>query len=117
MTNFKRAAHEHLEAFMAQDVEKIRQTTHFPFVHIQPDGEFLSFASAEELAAFGDLPFKTEIVECDLLDAGEDSAILAVVAQRSNLDGVLTIRVKAVWGATKSENGWRIRWRHFLGEV
>jgi hypothetical protein len=102
---------------MSQDVEGIRQTTLFPFVHIQPDGELLSFNSAEDLAAFGDLPFKTEIVECQLLDAGQDSAILSVIAQRSSLDGVETVRVKAVWGAVKVDNGWGIRWRHFLGEV
>ena len=117
MTNPVQAASKHLDAFMSQDVEGLLQTTLFPFVHIQPNGEFLKFESAEELAVFGDQPFNTEISECEILDSGEDSAILSVVAQRSNFDGLATIRVKAVWGATKSENRWRIRWRHFLGEV
>ena len=63
------------------------------------------------------MPFKTEIVECKLLDSGGISAILTVIAQRYSLEGVATVRVKSVWGATKSDNGWGIRWRHFLGEV
>ena len=111
------SAHEHLEAFLSQDVEKINETTLFPFIHVQPDGEFLSFNSAEELAPFGEQPFKSEIAQCVLLDSGEASAILSIIAQRFDFEGSATVQVKAVWGATKNEERWCIRWRHFLGEV
>jgi hypothetical protein len=117
MKNPIESAHEHLDAFMSQDVAKLRQTTLFPFIHIQPDGEVLSFVSAEELAAFGNQPFSTEISDCKILDSGEDSVILSVIAQRSDLQGTPTVRVKAIWGAVRNKNGWGVRWRHFLGEI
>jgi hypothetical protein len=109
------SAHDHLQAFFSQDIEEINRTTLFPFFHVNPDGEASIFNSAEDLAPLGDQPFRSEIIECTVLDSGEDSAVLGVVFQRFDLDGVKTIKAKAVWGAARIENRWAVRWRQFLG--
>jgi hypothetical protein len=111
------SAHDHLQAFFSQDIEEINKTTLFPFIHINPDGEALIYNSAEDLATPGGRPFTSEIIECTVLDSGEDSAVLGVVFQRFDLEGVKTIKAKAVWGVARTENGWAVRWRQFLGSM
>ena len=111
------AAHEHLTAQMSQSVDGINKSTIFPFFHMQPDGETTIFHTAEEMAAFGGRSFKTEIIECNVVDSGEDSVVLNVVFQRYDLDGNKTIKAKAIWGTTRKSGSWSVHWRQFLGQV
>lgn len=111
------AAHGHLSAQMSQSVEEITKTTTFPFFHVQPDGETITFQSAKEMASFGARTFTTEIIECELIDSGEGSAVLRLVFQRYDLDGNKTIKAKAIWGATEVDHAWTIHWRQFLGQL
>lgn len=111
------AIHDHFDALMIHGREAVAQTSLFPFVHIQPDGEKMIFQSADDLPDWGDLPFKSKIIDCKLLASCEESEIFSILCQRFDLDDNDTVCVNAVWGTSKSEDGWRVCWRHFLGEV
>ncbi|MGR8950431.1 MAG: hypothetical protein ACU84Q_20500 [Gammaproteobacteria bacterium] len=117
MKNPIESAHGHLKAQMSRSIDELNATTTFPFFHIQPDGETITLQTAEEMAPLGGQPFKTKIIECEIIEEGEGTAVLRVVFQRYDMEGNKTIKAKAVWGATKIDGSWTIHWRQFLGQV
>lgn len=111
------AAVAHLESQMAQSAERLDQTTMFPFFHIMPDGHTTIFQNSDELAPFGSNPFRTEVIESEVVESGAGSAVIKLVFQRYDLNGKKSIKAKAIWGATETGDTWCIHWRQFLGQV
>ena len=111
------AARGHLEAQMSQSVADIEKMTSFPFFHIQADGETMIFQSAEELAPLGAQSFKTEIISSEVIESGEQTAILKLSFQRYDPQGTKTAQAKAIWGATQVSEQSTIHWRQFLGTI
>jgi|TARA_B110000483_G_C18131007_1_gene517617 hypothetical protein len=112
-----KAACDHLDAQMSQSPKGISSSTTFPFFHIFMDGNTIIFKDAPEMAAFGSRPYTTKIIEAEIIDSGGQSAVIKLIFQRYDPNGVKTTKAKAIWGITKIKNSWKVHWRQFLGEI
>jgi hypothetical protein len=112
-----KAACDHLDAQMSQSPKGISSSTTFPFFHIFMDGNTIIFKDAPEMAAFGSRPYTTKIIEAEIIDSGGQSAVIKLIFQRYDPNGVKTTKAKAIWGITKIKNSWKVHWRQFLGET
>ena len=111
------AAREHLDAQMAGDADRLALTSAFPFMQVQSDGDASVYDSPEDLVDSVDGTFQTKLVDARLVESSDGGAVLRGVAQRSDLEGNPTLKVKAVWGLVQESDRWVVRWRHYLGPL
>ncbi len=112
------AANAHLDAINTKDSEKFAETMTFPFVHIQPDGEKLWWETAADVPDMTRVPFsRTEIASIEVLAASGDLVLYSLIFQRYDDNDEPALMVQGLWGVHRVDDGWKVGWRQYLGEV
>jgi hypothetical protein len=112
------AVQEHLAAINARDHERYVSSVAFPFLHTEPDGEKLWYASRAEMPDVSRRPFKrTEIRASEIVATSGELTIYSLVFQRYDDADEPLLRVQGLWAVHRREGEWLVGWRQYLGPV
>jgi limonene-1,2-epoxide hydrolase len=112
------AANAHLAAINTKDREQFAQTMVFPFVHMRPNGDKLWWETADAVPDMGRMPFgRTEIESIEILATSGELIVYSLRFQRYDEDDEPIQLVQGLWGVYRVDDGWKVGWRQYLGEV
>ncbi len=112
------AANAHLAAINSKDRSQFAETMAFPFAHMQPNGDKIWWETADDVPEMGRLPFsRTEIASIEVLAGSGDLVVYSLIFQRYDDNDEPALMVQGLWGVHRVDDGWKVGWRQYLGEV
>lgn len=112
------AVHEHMNAINTKRRDDFAATIAFPFVHVEPNGDKVFYASEQDVPNLSGIPFaRAEIEHAEVVATSGELLVYLLRFQRYDEDENPTLVVQALWGAHKVTGEWKIGWRQYLGEI
>lgn len=112
------AVNDHMAAINSKQRDLFAASMAFPFVHMQPDGEKIWWASADDLPDLTAMPFaRSEIQSVEILASSGDLNIYSLRFQRYDDNDEPLLLVQGLWGVYRVGNQWKVGWRQYLGAV
>jgi limonene-1,2-epoxide hydrolase len=112
------AVNAHMAAINTKQRDQFVQTMAFPFVHMQPNGDKIWWPTADDVPDMTAMPFsRSEIQSIEILATSGDLTVYSLRFQRYDDQDEPALLVQGLWGVYRGDDGWKVGWRQYLGEV
>ena len=112
------AVNAHMAAINTKQRDRFVETMAFPFVHMQPNGDKIWWATEADVPDISAMPFsRSEIESLEILATSGDLTLYSLRFQRYDDNDEPSLLVQGLWGVYRAGDGWKVGWRQYLGEV